>query len=292
MSAPFALALLSLDGVGRVTAHRILERFPTLDALRATPREQVLLRLKGAPHAERTVETLFSDGAFGPALDRASALLDTLQSKQVRVLAPSDDAWPAGLDAIPREERPVVLYLHGDVAALGRARLSFLTHAPIDGAVFETTQALARDVMSRGVGLVVGARHGVDLALQKLSLAADVPAVAVVGSGLARLERSMRPAATALVRAGGLLVSPFAMAHGPFDHDDRERAIVQAALGRGVCAAAPPAASPEDRAATWAAEAGRPLALVPPAPPTALWATDALRVEGPPSFAAVAGLAS
>ena len=65
VDAPYVLALLSLDGVGRVTAHRLIEHFPTYDALRATPREQVLLRLKGLPHAERTVGLLFDETAFG-----------------------------------------------------------------------------------------------------------------------------------------------------------------------------------------------------------------------------------
>lgn len=290
MPASFALALLSLDGVGRVTAHRVLERFPTLDSLRATPREQVLLRLKGAPHADRTVETLFSPEAFAPELSRAQNLADSLRAKRVHVLSSADATWPAGLDDLPRDVRPVVLYAFGDPTLLSARRLALLTHAPTDSAAFETTQALARDAMRRGIGLVVGARHGVDLALQKLAIGAGVPAVAVVGSGLARLERSMRPGATALVRAGGLLLSPFGMAHGPFDHDERERALVQAALGRAVCAAAPPQGSAEDRAAAWAAEAGRPLAVVPPVPPGAAWAEGALVVEGGSDVAAVADL--
>ena len=289
MPAAFALALLSLDGVGRVTAHRILERFPTLDALRATPREQVLLRLKGAPHAERTVDALLTPGALAPALDRARARIEALQAKRVHVLAPGDAAWPAGLADLPRDARPAVLYAFGDLATLEARRLSFLTHAPVDGPVFETTQALARDAFARGVGPVLGARHGVDLALQKLALAAEVAVVAVVGSGLARLDRSMRPGATALTRAGGLLLSPFSMGHGPFDHDDRERALVQAALGSAVCAASPPPGSSEARAAAWAASAGRPLAVVPPVD-DAPWAADALRVDGSGAFGAVAGL--
>ena len=46
-SPAFALALLSLDGVGRVTAHRLIERFASAEAVRGAPREQVLLRLRG-----------------------------------------------------------------------------------------------------------------------------------------------------------------------------------------------------------------------------------------------------
>ena len=68
-TVPFALALLSLEGAGRVTAHRLLERFPTAEAVREAPREQVLLRLKGVAHADRTVDAI-CDAAFDDALDR------------------------------------------------------------------------------------------------------------------------------------------------------------------------------------------------------------------------------
>ncbi|WP_420454737.1 DNA-processing protein DprA [Rubrivirga sp.] len=277
-TARFALALLSLDGVGRVTAHRLLERFPSADAVRAAPREQVLLRLKGVAHADRVVDAVGGpsfDDALATAGDRLAALAD----RQIGVLAPGAAGWPAGLDALDRSDRPVVLYAFGDLGALAWPSLAVLAGAPLAAEPFERAQDVARAVLSRGRGLVVGAAHGVDLALQKLSLAAGVPAVAVVGAGLARLDRSMRPGATALTRSGGLLVSPFPMAHGPFDHDDRERALVQAALGRSVLAVAPPADSPEDRAAAWAAQAGRAVALVPPGPPGAPWVASARPVD-------------
>ena len=287
-AAPFALALLSLDGVGRVSVHRVLERFPTLDALRATPREQVLLRLKGVPNADQTVATLFDDGAFRPALDRARAEVEGLRAKGIGVLAPGGAegaAWPAALDALPRADRPVVLYTYGDAGALLRPALSVLARAPVEGGAFETAQALAR----RAGGLVVGAQSGVDLALQKVALNAGATVSVVVEAGLARLRPPMRAGATAAVRAGGVLVSSFPMTHGPFDHDDRERALVQAALGRAVAVVSPPAGSPEDRAAAWAAGAGRPVAAVGPAPPEASWAEGALAVDGPASVEAVAG---
>ncbi len=274
----FALALLSLDGVGRVTAHRLLERFPSAEAVRAAPREQVLLRLKGVARADRAVDAI-CDAAFDDALDAAGRQVEALAQRHLHVLAPGGAGWPAGLDALDRADRPVVLYGFGDLGALAWPSLAVLASAPLAAEPFERAQDVARAVLARGRGLVVGAAHGVDLALQKLSLAAGVPAVAVVGAGLARLERSMRPGATALTRAGGLLVSPFPMTHGPFDHDDRERALVQAALGRAVLAVAPPPDSPEDRAAAWAADAGRTVGLLPPAPPDAGWAGSAAEVD-------------
>ena len=273
---PFALALLSLDGVGRVTAWRLLERFGSAEAVREAPREQVLLRLKGVAHADRVVDAVAAP-AFDDALDRAEAQVRALADKGVAVLAPGADAWPAGLMDLPRADRPVVLYAFGDLRALAWPALAVLAGAPLDAGPFEAVQDVARQTLAQGRGIVTGAATGVDLALQKLSLAAGLPAVAVLGAGLARLAPAMRPGATALTRAGGLLVSPFDMAHGPFDHDDRQRALVQAALGRAVCAAAAPPDAPEDRAARWAAGAGRPLATVGPAdwPEGALAVTDA-----------------
>lgn len=272
MSLP--LALLSLDGVGRVTAHRVLEHFSSVDALRDSPHEQVLLRLKGVPNAERIVGWLRGD-VLARALDTARQQAEALAASNVHLVAPDADDWPDTLNDLPRADRPVVLYAFGDRKALTWPALAILASAPLAAAPFERAQEVVRRTLAQKRGVVVGAAHGVDLALQKLSIAAGLPAVAVLGTGLARLDRSMRPAATALTRAGGLLVSPFPMAHGPFDHDDRERALVQAALGRAVLAVAPTPGSSEERAAAWAASAERPIALVPPAPPDAEWARTA-----------------
>ena len=265
-SARLALALLALDGVGLVTATRLLDRFPTAEALRATPREQVLLRLKGAPKADRTVALLFSD-ALDAALAVAGAEADRLAATGVHVLAAGDAAWPAGLSALGRSERPVVLFAYGNVAALDGPLLAVLGRPPVPAGSFEAAQRIARHVAAAGAGLTVGIAHGFDLAVQKVAIGAGRAPVAVVGGGLATLTPSRRPAATALVRAGGLLLSPFPMAHGPFPHDDRERALVQAALSRAVLVAAPAEASPESRAAAWAAGAGRPVAVVGDAAP-------------------------
>ena len=279
---PFVLALLGLDGVGRVTAHRLLEHFPTVESVRQAPREQVLLRLKGVARAADTVAAVAAP-AFDDALAKAERVVEALRQRQISVLTPGGTGWPPGLDALPRADRPAVLYAFGDLGALGWPSLAVLAGSPLAPEPFERAQDVARAVLARGRGLVVGAAHGVDVALQKLSLAADLPAVAVLGCGLARLDRSIRPTATALTRAGGLLVSPFDMAHGPFPQDDRERALVQAAIGRAVLAVAPPTGSPEDRAAAWAADAGRPLAVLPPAPSP--WADAATPVDDPDAVA-------
>ena len=278
MRAPFALALLSLDGLGRVTAHRILDRFASPDALRATPREQILLRIKGAPNASALVDRL-----LGAELDDALADAETAvaqdASRGIATLASGDTAWPEGLDVLPAASRPVLLRAYGALSALDAPLLSVLAAPPLDAASFEGIERLVGAAAARGVAPVVGAEHGIDVALMKRSAGSGRAAIAVAGAGLAKVERSVRPAVTGLTRAGGLLVSPFAMTHGPFEHDLRERALVAAAIGRTVCAVAPVEGSPEDAAAGWAAEAGRPLVALSPG--DAAWAERARIAETP-----------
>jgi predicted Rossmann fold nucleotide-binding protein DprA/Smf involved in DNA uptake len=157
------------------------------------------------------------------------------------------------VDALDDAARPVALFAYGNLDALAQPSLAFLARPPLPGPAFEQAQTVARAALARGLGLALGAAHGFDLALLKIAADARVPSVAVLGCGLGKLAPSFRPAATMLVRAGGLLLSPFPMDHGPFEHDDDERARVQAALGRAVCAVALPDAGPEARAAAWAA---------------------------------------
>ena len=259
MTPAFALALLSVDGLGRTTAHRILERFPSWEAVRDTPREQVRLRIKGAPNADRLVEAIVDDAFETDALAPARKEVEALGARGIRAVSPGSAEWPTRLDALDRSDRPVVLYTYGAPTSLDGPALACLGRPPIEAEAFEAAQALARVALEQGVGLVVGAGSGFDVALQKLSLGAKRGATAVLGCGLAKLTPSLRPAATALTRGGGLLVSPFPMTHGPFDHDDRERALVQAALGRAVAVVGASEGSPERRAADWAGAAGRPV---------------------------------
>jgi len=272
MSAAFALALLSVDGLGQTTAHRLLDRFPSWDALRATPREQVRLRLKGTPRLDHLLDVVLGDGFDAEHLTPARTSAEALGQRGIHTVAPGNAAWPAGLNDLERSDRPVVLYAFGQLNALAHPALACLGHPPLDPTAFEASQALARHALASGVGLVVGAQSGFDVALQKLSIGATRGAVAVLNCGLAKLEKSLRPAATALTRGGGLLLSPFPMTHGPFDHDDRARALVQAALGRAVSVVGAIEGSSEQRASAWAEAAGRPVASPDGAvSPSVLW---------------------
>jgi DNA processing protein len=256
-SQAFALALLRLEGVGRVTAGRLLHRFPSLAVVRETPREQVLHRIRGAPRAEALVGRLF-DGEMDARLAEAEAALDRLAERRIRILTEHDPDWPRGLDALAPADRPTVLYAFGDTAVLTRPSVALLARPPLDSEGFETSQTLTRRLLDAGLVPASGVQSGFDTVVCKLAVAAAAPAILVASAGLSRVPPPMRPAAAAAVRAGGVLVSPFPPEHGPFPHDDGERARLTVALARAAAFFGPHEGTPEAEALRWALEHDRP----------------------------------
>ncbi len=257
--AAFALALLRIDGVGRVTAQRLLAHFPTYDVLRATPREQVLLRIKGAPRAAGLVSRLFNEEAIQPLLAQASQALATMASRRIEVLTRHDPRWPAGLDDLDLADRPAVLYAYGDAALLTRPATALFARPPLPGPPFEVAQDLVRKLIAHDTLVMAGVEHGFDVVVHKLCTSAQRPSVLVASTGMARIPKPMRPTVSAAVGAGGLLLSPFPVEHGPFAHDDAERALVMVAAARASAFFAPQPETHETRALAWAVEHGRPV---------------------------------
>ncbi len=259
-STLFALALMEMEGVGRVTVGRILHHFGTYEALVRFPREQVLARLKGTPNAAVLVKRLFEREAMHARLEAARNDAEALREKHITLFSMRDPAWPEGLSALPRPHRPVLLYGYGPPDALKRPAVALMARPPITDAAFEVAQALAATLADHGIAPATGAASGFDVVVCKRAAAGPPPrpALLVAHCGLARLPTKMRPPALAAVRAGGMLLSPFPMAHGPYEHDDRERALVLAALAHAAVFFEPQAGTPEWRALEWALEAGKP----------------------------------
>ncbi|ARA92346.1 hypothetical protein AWN76_003605 [Rhodothermaceae bacterium RA] len=265
----FALALLSLDGVGRVTTRRLLDQFDGYEDLRRYPREQIRTRLRGVPGADRLVERLLDRTAMEEALSDARKTLEALQARRLTLLAPPSPGWPDGIDDLEGSDRPVLLYAYGHTAILQQPRVALLARPPLSEAAFETAQALVRHLLAAGVVPVTGTQTGFDVVIHKLSTLHDPPrpTLMVAPCGLARIVPSNRPMVSAAVRAGGLCLSSFPLHHGPFSHDDRERALLQAALAHAAVFVEPTADTPEAAALDWAHAHHRPVFGISASPP-------------------------
>lgn len=257
----FAYALDRLDGVGRVTATRLLSHFATYDDLLRYPREQVMTRIKGAPNAAALVGRLFDEETMRGLLAHAGLALEALQQKGVRILTLRDPLWPSGLDALPRGRRPFLLYVYGHAHVFHQPRVALLGRPPLPEAAFEQAQALVRQLLQQAIAPVSAALTGFDVVVHKIASAGPQrhPAALVASCGMAQLHASLRPVVSQAVRAGGTFLSPFSMEHGPFPHDDADRALVQVALSDAAVFVAPRPETAEWQALVWALEAGRPV---------------------------------
>ncbi|MEM6647311.1 MAG: DNA-processing protein DprA [Bacteroidota bacterium] len=265
--AHFALALNAIDGVGRVTINKLLSHFPTYDDLTRYPREQVLTRLKGVRQASDLVNTLFSDEAMAPYFDHANTELDELRPKRVQVLVPSEHLWPSGLSDLPVNQRPPYLYSYGPAPTLHLPKTALFASPPLVDDSFELSQTLVRLLLNYKTVPVTSAWSGFDVVVGKLSDGASLPSVLVADRGMMHVVPTLRPTVSLAVRNRGVLISPFPMNHGPFDHDARERALVMAAIAQANVFLDPAPKSPEWKAMAWSMEAGRPTFAI--AAPTA-----------------------
>ena len=244
----YALALPRLPGLGRVATHRLLDAFPTFDALRATPREQVIHRLTGIPGAAALAATLFDDDAVGAALAAVADERAVLAARGITAITPNVPAWPAGLDRLDRRDRPAALYVYGRADLLARPSVAFLGATGLPPDAFEYAQALLPALARRGIVPVGALASGFDVVVGKVAGGAGVPAVMVAGCGLGVVPPPMRPLAMQTAQAGGALVSPFERGHGPFAHDEADRARVMAALATHAVVFGGEGGGPEHRA--------------------------------------------
>ncbi|HET6568875.1 MAG TPA: DNA-processing protein DprA [Rhodothermales bacterium] len=249
----FAYALHLMPGVGRVTAHRLLRHFATYEDLLRYPREQVLVRIKGAPNAEALVARLFDRPAMGTLFSQAEEDIAQLAQRRVDVTAPGDPLWPAQMEQLPPSERPTLLYTYGDRHLLSsRPLLGLFARPPVPGPEYELVQELVQALLPLGAIPVTGASSGFDVVFHKLAAAQSRPSMLVAACGLGKLPTPLRPTASATVKAGGLLVSGFPLVHGPYEHDDRERAVLQAAFAKVCIFVCPRPGTPEQHALDWA----------------------------------------
>lgn len=261
-TATYILGLLGIPGVGRVAASRLVEHFSGPESLLECPREQLLLRLKGIARAADIAGEI--EATLPERMAEARRRLGDLDAHEVQVITPLDEAWPPGIEDLDRADRPVILYAHGALETIARRKVAIFATPPLSEEAFTKSQAALRHVLRVDGVPVTGARSSFDTAVHSVCSSADhnVPSILVLGCGLGKLDVSFRSLASAVVRSRGVLLSPFDMEHGPFDHDDLERASIQAAISDVSLFIEPPSGSPEWGTLEWAVSAQRSVFLI------------------------------
>jgi len=141
-------------------------------------------------------------------------------------------SYPKLLDAL--RDKPLALYVAGDLAALGAAQLAIVGSRNPTPQGSQTAFEMARDLAQRGLAITSGLACGIDTAAHRGALAAEGATLAVLGCGLDTVyPRGNRQLAQAVAEHGAL-VSEFALGAAPRrEHFPRRNRII-AALCRGT----------------------------------------------------------
>ncbi|MEZ4698763.1 MAG: DNA-processing protein DprA [Rhodothermales bacterium] len=252
--ALLAHALERLDGVGRVSAGRLVRHFESYHALTSYPREQVLTRLKSAPNANRLVDHLFDPQFMEPVLEAAEAELRGLEQSGIQAIAFGDAGWPADFSRLPASDQPNLLYLYGHRRVLEQPLAALFGKAALREEAFDYAQTLVRFLSGRNIHPVIGAAHGFDVVMAKLSVDAATPALMLCASGLAHIAPPLRPTVSATVRAGGALLTSFPMQQPHFPHQDDDQALHMAAIAQAGIFLDPDPGEPAWKAMEWMLE--------------------------------------
>lgn len=170
--------------------------------------------------SQATPEELIEIGAHKNVLDSMSAQLDidigrlekVMKTQGIKLLCLSDNQYPALLKEIP--DPPPILFYKGEVSALSNE----LYALSVVGSRKCTTYAknviikLFDSLKSYNFCIVSGFAYGVDTIAHKVALDADMPTVAVLGSGVA--DECIYPAQnrqlmSRIIQKGGIIMSEF-----------------------------------------------------------------------------------
>lgn len=228
-----ALTLLSLPGVGRRTAWRLLgsEPLPSNEqCLYDTLRSLSGVAPRYHPPSRET---------FKQARSLAEQTLARCDAHGIAVLTPGHDGYPGRYARMPPADRPLLLYTLGDLAALNSQRAMAVvgTRKP-DKFARMATRRIAGTLAQAQVVVVSGLAFGCDTQAHEGSLDAGGVTVAVLGCGLDSIYPAANtPLAERIQSAGGCLVSEYPPATEATAYRLLERDRLQAALADGVIVA-------------------------------------------------------
>jgi DNA processing protein len=238
---PLWLTLARLAGLGPRGRIVLLSHFGSIEALFGASRV--------------ALETAFADQAFEATgrLDPRAAVASVLRGPDTSTLVPdlawldddahhlltwSDPDYPALLRQIA--DPPVLLYVHGDRALLGRPQLAIVGSRNPTAVGRENALAFARDLAASGLVITSGLALGIDAAAHRGALDADGATIAVCGTGLDRIYPPGNRDLAHEIAARGALVSelPIGTPVRPGNFPVRNRIISGLSLGVLVVEAA------------------------------------------------------
>jgi DNA processing protein len=193
------------------------------------------------------------------------ARLALVRRHRVGLVGFEDDDFPALLSTIP--DAPLALYWRGSLTALERPGVAIVGARRASRYGRDLARGLAREVSKRGATVVSGLALGIDGAAHLGALDAGGPTIAVLGSGLNRIQpRTHLPLARRILEHGGLIVSEYPLDQPGWPAQFPERNRLISGLSAGVVVVEASEKSGSLITANFATEQGRDVMAVPGVP--------------------------
>ena len=223
------LTLYHAPGVGAVTFHRLLEKYPHPGELLQAGTEH--LRKLGLKQA--SIAALQRPDEAAIARD-----LNWHEQPGNRIMCCLDPDYPALLLQIPAP--PPLLYVHGDCTILNEPQLAMVGSRNPTTSGQQTATEFARHLSAAGLVITSGLALGIDAASHQGALDANNPTIAVMGTGLDRVYPARHRDLARQIAGQGALVSEFPVGTPPLAENfpRRNRIISGLSLGTLVIEAA------------------------------------------------------
>lgn len=248
------LALYGVPGVGAKTFSRLVRRFGSAAAVFSAS-DHGLLAIEGIGRVLlRNIRTF----------DRASFLREQTRLMEKSGAFPvtrADPEYPSRLNAFP--SAPPVLFVRGDVSALGLPSLAFVgTRHPTSWGLSMTAR-LAAEAARDGYCVVSGMATGIDTAAHRAALDAEGKTVAVFGCGADVIYPAENQRLAEEILKSGCLVSHFPMGTKCIPGNFPARNALVVGLTRGTVVVEAPKKSGALITASLTLRAKHPLFAVP-----------------------------
>lgn len=197
MSKHHQIALTLIEGVGPLTAKKLLQHFGDATQVFQANQKQ-LLQIDGI--GKKTAEAIMCTNA----LVLAQKELEFIEKHQIKVLFYEDEDYPKRLKSC--YDSPLLLYYKGTVNLNASKVVSIVgtRNATPYGKIL--CKQLIEVLKPYDVLIVSGLAHGIDAAAHKESVLQEVPTIGVLGHGLDRIYPvTHRELAAKMLKCGGLL---------------------------------------------------------------------------------------
>ena len=249
------LRLEMTAGVGLVSAHRLLERFGTPEAIFCAERHALLEEVKPDQ----------ADALLQAPPDGLAALVDaTLAWQQQpgnRLLSHLHAEYPEALRHIAAA--PLLLYLKGRAELLERPSLAVVGARNASAQGMLNADRMAQALSEAGLTIISGLALGIDAAAHAGGLNGPGSTIAVIGTGPDRIYPARNKELARRIAEEGCIVSEYALGTPPLRDNFPRRNRVISGLARGVLVVEAAAQSGSLITARLAVDQGKELYAIP-----------------------------